>query len=101
MSEAAPTMAPEAENRAALASLVLGLLAGVSFVFGDASGGALFLVGAILAAAAIAAGVAGRRRARAGAGRRYAAATGLLLGLLILAWFGIFGLLAALGVVNT
>ena len=99
MTEAA-TAAPAAENRMALASAVLGLLALASFLLGDISGGVLFLVGAVLGASAVAAGIAGWRRARTGAPRRRAAIAGTLLGLLILAWFGIFGFLVALGVVS-
>lgn len=101
MSETATTTAaPAAQNRAAVASVVSGVLAVVSFLLGDVSGGALFLVGAILGTAAIVAGVIGWRRARAGAPRGRAAVAGTLLGLLILAWLGIFGLLAALGLIS-
>jgi hypothetical protein len=100
MSEAASSRAPAAQNRTALASLGLGLLAVVSFLLGDVSGGVLFLVGAVSGAGALVSGIVGWRRARAGGPWRRAAIAGTLLGLLILAWFGIFGLLAAFGVIN-
>ena len=100
MSAAATTREPAVANKSAVASLVLGLLAVVSFLLGDASGGSLFLVGAILAVSAVVTGIRGWRRARAGAPRRRVAVAGMVLGLLILAWFGIFGLLSALGVIS-
>lgn len=101
MSEVTTGDAPTEQNRAAVASAVCGVLAVVSFALGDVSGGVLFLVGAILGASAIVAGIVGWRRARAGAPRRRTAVAGTLLGLVILAWFGIFGLLVALGVISS
>jgi hypothetical protein len=101
MSEAATSHAPTEQNGAAVTSAVCGVLAVVSFALGDVSGGVLFLVGAILGASAIVAGVIGWRRARAGAPRRRTAIAGTLLGMLILAWFGIFGLLVAFGVISS
>ena len=97
MSEAATTQPPTAQNRTALLSCVLGPLAVVFLLLGSLND-AFYLPGDVAGVAALVSGIVALRRVRAGAPRRRAAIAGTLLGSLLVAWFGILGLLVVLGV---
>ncbi|HEX2109907.1 MAG TPA: hypothetical protein VHF67_00010 [Gaiellaceae bacterium] len=101
MSEASVSPAWQRPNTAALAALIAGVAGVVVFLLAPVLSDALWPIGAAAALIAIVAGVIALRGMRGERGaKRWQAIGGLVLGALILAWFVIYLLLAAAGVVD-
>ncbi len=98
MSEISASPAPtERGNTVALVALIAGVAAVVSFLIAPAISDVLWPIGAAAAAVAVVAGIIALRQRPA---RRWQAIVGLVLGGIILAWFLIYLVLAAGGVVD-